>query len=92
MTAEPVSLAGMDEDSTLPRFRVQFTRTITYTSIVRARSSTDAGVLVGGIIRADEPSRRAPRLIHHDGHAVEVDDEGLGEMSVMRIREPEAQP
>lgn len=91
MTAEPDSLAGMDEDSALPQFRVQFTRTITYTSIVRARSSTDAGVLVGGIIRADEPSR-APRQIHHDGNAVEVDDEGLGEMRVMRIREPEAQP
>jgi len=67
----------------MPDFHVEFTRTVRYSATVEAETATDAGIMVGDVIRADEGPRGRKYTIEGDPE-VQVVDEGLGEMSARR--------
>lgn len=69
----------------MAKFLVEHRRTVIYTSMVEAETSGDAGVLVGDVVRANHP--QLPATYERDGVVVKVYDDGLGEMSVHRLRE-----
>jgi hypothetical protein len=74
----------------MTKYHVDFTRVVRYSATVEAESAGEAGVLVGDVIRAE--THLVGNLNVGGNPEIEVSDEGLGEMSVRRVRQiPDSQ-